>query len=104
VSRTAPGLNGADRDTTGGPRMLIRLSIRDIVLIDRPRKSISPAGLSVLTGETGAGKIDPARFLCAGSGCARRFGSCPPGRRAGSGDGGVRRGAGSPRAGHSQGE
>src|SRR5215472_3346958 len=42
--------NGAD----GGP-MLIRLSIRDIVLIDRLDIDFA-AGLSVLTGETGAGK------------------------------------------------
>jgi DNA repair protein RecN (Recombination protein N) len=38
----------------GGP-MLIRLSIRDIVLIDRLDIDFA-AGLSVLTGETGAGK------------------------------------------------
>ena len=35
--------------------MLIRLSIRDIVLIDRLDIDFA-AGLSVLTGETGAGK------------------------------------------------
>ena len=35
--------------------MLSRLSIRDIVLIDRLDIDIA-AGLSVLTGETGAGK------------------------------------------------
>src|SRR5215207_9832393 len=35
--------------------MLARLSIRDIVLIDRLELNF-PAGLSVLTGETGAGK------------------------------------------------
>src|SRR5215207_7834007 len=35
--------------------MLARLSIRDIVLIDRLDIDF-PAGLSVLTGETGAGK------------------------------------------------
>src|SRR5215472_351408 len=39
----------------GGSRMLIRLSIRDIVLIDRLDIDFA-AGLSVLTGETGAGK------------------------------------------------
>src|SRR6204780_4317265 len=35
--------------------MLSRLSIRDVVLIDRLDLSFSP-GLTVLTGETGAGK------------------------------------------------
>ena len=35
--------------------MLIQLSIRDIVLIDRLDLTFAP-GLSVLTGETGAGK------------------------------------------------
>src|SRR5688572_5555604 len=35
--------------------MLVRLSIRDIVLIERLDVDLSP-GLSVLTGETGAGK------------------------------------------------
>ncbi|HXF89251.1 MAG TPA: AAA family ATPase, partial [Xanthobacteraceae bacterium] len=35
--------------------MLVRLSIRDIVLIDRLDMDVGP-GLSVLTGETGAGK------------------------------------------------
>jgi DNA repair protein RecN (Recombination protein N) len=35
--------------------MLTRLSIRDIVLIDRSDIDFAP-GLSVLTGETGAGK------------------------------------------------
>ena len=35
--------------------MLVRLSIRDIVLIDRLDIDFAP-GLSVLTGETGAGK------------------------------------------------
>src|SRR5437016_14501481 len=35
--------------------MLARLSIRDIVLIDRLELDFAP-GLSVLTGETGAGK------------------------------------------------
>jgi DNA repair protein RecN (Recombination protein N) len=35
--------------------MLLQLSIRDIVLIDRLELQF-PAGLSVLTGETGAGK------------------------------------------------
>src|SRR5437764_13296411 len=38
-----------------GPRMLDRLSIRDIVLIDRLDLDFT-AGLAVLTGETGAGK------------------------------------------------
>src|SRR3712207_8785103 len=35
--------------------MLVQLAIRDIVLIDRLELNF-PAGLSVLTGETGAGK------------------------------------------------
>ena len=35
--------------------MLVRLSIRDIVLIDRLDLAVEP-GLMVLTGETGAGK------------------------------------------------
>ena len=39
----------------GDKRMLARLSIRDIVLIDRLDIDFAP-GLSVLTGETGAGK------------------------------------------------
>jgi DNA repair protein RecN (Recombination protein N) len=39
----------------GNPSMLARLSIRDIVLIDRLDIDFA-AGLSVLTGETGAGK------------------------------------------------
>jgi DNA repair protein RecN (Recombination protein N) len=43
------------RLTRESPAMLTRLSIRDIVLIDRLDIDFS-AGLSVLTGETGAGK------------------------------------------------
>jgi DNA repair protein RecN (Recombination protein N) len=49
--------------------MLIRLSIRDIVLIDRLDIDFA-AGLSVLTGETGAGKsilLTPSRSRSAGA-------------------------------------
>src|SRR5215217_2773900 len=45
------GSDAAHRDL----RMLTRLSIRDIVLIDRLDIDFA-SGLSVLTGETGAGK------------------------------------------------
>ncbi len=46
---------GATQGTTGTGFMLTRLSIRDIVLIDRLDIDFA-SGLSVLTGETGAGK------------------------------------------------
>src|SRR5580700_3561685 len=53
-ARAAPSRpNGADQGT--GDPMLTRLSIRDIVLIDRLDIDFA-AGLSVLTGETGAAK------------------------------------------------
>ena len=48
--------------------MLARLSIRDIVLIDRLDIDFA-AGLSVLTGETGAGKsiiVDALELLAGG--------------------------------------
>src|ERR1700738_276507 len=61
--RTQPNANTARSDHMGGrgdapatgTSMLTRLSIRDIVLIDRLDIDFA-AGLSVLTGETGAGK------------------------------------------------
>src|SRR5882672_2213419 len=67
-------------------RMLARLSIRDIVLIDRLDIDFA-SGLSVLTGETGAGKsiLLDAFALALGA-----RGDATPGRRAGPGDGDVR--------------
>src|SRR5215510_16091595 len=57
-----PNLRGVDAwnpsrhdDAHEEPRMLARLSIRDIVLIDRLDIDFA-CGLSALTGETGAGK------------------------------------------------
>src|ERR1700694_1181827 len=47
---TRPGIEGLFNTV-----MLVRLSIRDIVLIDRLEMDFV-SGLSVLTGETGAGK------------------------------------------------
>ena len=41
--------------------MLVRLSIRDIVLIDKLDLDFG-RGLSVLTGETGAGKSIPVSY------------------------------------------
>src|SRR3981081_2785329 len=53
---TRPGTTGRGRDAAHRDlRMLTRLSIRDIVLIDRLDIDFA-SGLSVLTGETGAGK------------------------------------------------
>ena len=52
--------------------MLIQLSIRDIVLIERLDLAFEP-GLSVLTGETGAGKSILLDSLVAGARRARRW-------------------------------
>ena len=70
--------------------MLARLSIRDIVLIERLDIEFS-RGLAVLTGETGAGKsilLDAFALALGGRGDA---GPGPPWRRAGPGHRGVRR-------------
>ncbi len=67
-----------------------RLSIRDIVLIERLDIDFA-SGLSVLTGETGAGKsilLDAFALALGGRGDAAPRAA---GRRAGAGDGGVRR-------------
>ena len=42
--------------------MLNRLSVENYALIDRLDIELA-AGLNIVTGETGAGKIDPARGL-----------------------------------------
>ena len=69
--------------------MLSRLSIRDIVLIDR-------LDIDFAAGPVGADRrdrrrqVDPARCLRAGARRARRRGAGAPGRRAGPGHGGVR--------------
>src|SRR5690606_19627577 len=49
-----PGFR-APGQSSSGPEVLIQLSIRDIVLIER-LDLVFETGLSVLTGETGAGK------------------------------------------------
>ena len=66
-----------------------RLSIRDIVLIDRLDIDFSrrPVGADR---RNRRGQIDPARCLRAGARRARRRRPRAPGRRAGAGDGGVR--------------
>ena len=69
--------------------MLTRLSIRDIVLIDR-------LDIDFARGPCGAHRrdrrrqVDPARCLCAGARRARRRRAGAPWRGAGPGDGGVR--------------
>src|SRR5205085_424421 len=60
------------------PRMLARLSIRDIVLIERLDIEFS-RGLAVLTGETGAGKsilLDAFALALGGRGDAAPFARC----------------------------
>ena len=56
----APSTRSSRRPTKGTARartaMLTTLSIRDVVLIERLDLSSSASGLTVLTGETGAGK------------------------------------------------
>ena len=69
--------------------MLARLSIRDIVLIERLDIEFS-RGLAVLTGETGAGKsilLDAFALALGGRG---DVGPGPPWRGAGPGDGHLR--------------
>ena len=70
--------------------MLSRLSIRDIVLIDRLDIDFA-AGLSVLTGETGAGKSILLDAFSLALGGARRRRPGAPRRGAGPGDRRVRR-------------
>src|SRR3979411_912762 len=55
IRQATPRLPPPSSRQTRGCRMLTRLSIRDIVLIDRLDIDFA-SGLSVLTGETGAGK------------------------------------------------
>ena len=54
-SSRAPGTRSSEPRRQQGRRMLTALSIRDVVLIERLDLSFGP-GLTVLTGETGAGK------------------------------------------------
>ena len=69
--------------------MLVRLSIRDIVLIDKLDLDFAK-GLAVLTGETGAGKsiLLDAFALALGARGDATLGAAR--RRTGAGDGGVR--------------
>ena len=59
--------------------MLVQLSIRDIVLIERLDIEFAP-GLSVLTGETGAGKsiLLDALSLALGAATRRWSATAPP--------------------------
>ena len=69
--------------------MLARLSIRDIVLIDRLDIDFAD-GLAVLTGETGAGKSILLDAFALALGARGDADAGAPGRRAGPGDRGVR--------------
>jgi energy-coupling factor transporter ATP-binding protein EcfA2 len=71
--------------------MLVQLAIRDIVLIDRLDLQLS-GGLTVLTGETGAGKSILLDAFALALGGARRWRAGARGPAAGAGDGGVRSG------------
>ena len=70
--------------------MLVALAIRDIVLIDRLTIDFA-SGLTVLTGETGAGKSILLDALVAGPRRPRRQRAGPPRRGAGRRHGGLRR-------------
>ena len=69
--------------------MLSRLSIRDIVLIDRLDIDFAD-GLAVLTGETGAGKSILLDAFALALGARGDQSAGAPGRRAGPGDRRVR--------------
>ena len=80
--RARLGLARSDSEPPGAARMLTALSIRDVVLIERLDLSFGP-GLTVLTGETGAGKSILLDSLGLALGAPRRCRAGARRRRAG---------------------